>query len=144
MEPEILASSELDSTLPANIVYPDVACTCTGTSVQGVRKLDYFLIPIGLSKAIKSTELRLEAATKPHKPARVSLFPQIAQLQALGFVKPPPIPVECAIGPAPEPPSWDVELDCAQYGIGLVRSGASRGTIQEHINRLYRLWTDKA
>ncbi|CAK0844985.1 unnamed protein product, partial [Prorocentrum cordatum] len=50
MEPEELASSELVSTLPANIVYPNAAGTCTGTCAQGVRKLDYFLVSIGLPK----------------------------------------------------------------------------------------------
>eukprot|EP00959_Pyramimonas_sp_CCMP1952_P220121 4602292-Pyramimonas_sp.AAC.1 len=78
MEPEEPASSELVSTVPANIVYPDVASTCTGTSTQGVRKIDYLFVSFGLSKAIGSTSICLDAATKPHKRVRISFSPQTA------------------------------------------------------------------
>ncbi|CAK0911035.1 unnamed protein product, partial [Prorocentrum cordatum] len=116
MEPEVLASSELVSTLPANIVYPDVAGTCAGTSTQGVRMLDYFIVSIGLAKAIRSTDLVLEAATKPHKPARIAFFPQIAQLQALGFAKPPPIPAY--LDPLPFAPPEELRRVSRSYPKG--------------------------
>eukprot|EP00959_Pyramimonas_sp_CCMP1952_P204520 4276641-Pyramimonas_sp.AAC.1 len=68
--------------------------------------LDYFIVTAGLAKGISSVSAIHTSNLVTHLPVQMQFHAGIGRLHGLVFRKPPPLPIEPAIGPVPPPPDW--------------------------------------
>ena len=89
----------------------------------------------GLSKAI---QLDGSSDLTTHTPPVLTLFPRVATLRAMAFLKPPRIGLDRLIGPPAAPPPYDqVRADLAE-----VLQAARQG--KDGLNRKYDAWAKLA
>eukprot|EP00959_Pyramimonas_sp_CCMP1952_P009732 203047-Pyramimonas_sp.AAC.1 len=112
-------------------------------SQGGLKVFDYFVVSSGISKVVKQVTVKKKSPLPPHSPLDLALFPNPAQMQALEFRKPPPLPKQQAIGPIREPPSWDSVLGFLEDTVGVARSGKGAET-QRRLDIAYKLWANMA
>ncbi|CAK0842652.1 unnamed protein product, partial [Prorocentrum cordatum] len=141
MSPEVLLKSGFPEKLEGSLIKPAGSGTCR--SLGGLNFLDYFVCTGGIAKGIQSTSIVQVAQLTPHKPVHLQLFPRLAQLCALTFRKPPPIPRERPIGVGRSPPDWGVVQDAAEGCLGTALSGQI-SEAQEMLDWVYGRWADLA
>eukprot|EP00959_Pyramimonas_sp_CCMP1952_P089768 1878513-Pyramimonas_sp.AAC.1 len=94
-----------------------------GTSGLGSLRGPAFARNLG-RREVKVTD---DSPLAPRRPVTLQFHSSLGDLKALALCRPPGLPVEAAVGPAPCPGDWDGALALAQEAFEAMGAGDARG-----------------
>jgi len=120
MSPEEVSQTGFPGAAKAVIRAP-VIDTCISPACS--RVLDFFLVDNVLAEGVTSTDTVLDASTRPHRPAQLTLRAGLKAATKTIYKAARRLPVDPVIGPMRQPPSFDIARKLALEALDLFEAG---------------------
>ena len=142
VSPELMAGSGFAEEMKATLVAAESAAGTCRTS-EGFSHLDFSFVEEGLARGLASVGVDSMSTLRPHSPVDMIFHPKLTSLKALGFRRPPAIPLDPITGPRPRPESWEGISERAVWVADeAFRQG--KGWAARQFSSLYQQWADTA
>ena len=112
--PEVVEATGVPRRLGMQCLIPPMS-TCVTAKSSNI--IDFFMASNELYKLTKSVEVDKQHVPKPHRPVRLCLVPNAAEMEQLIFVTPQKLPKELPFGPLQPGEDWTIPRSIAEEAV---------------------------